>query len=185
MVRASQRLNRQRLRTVGEGDTNVFVPERVNASRVAAGKYGVTSVLTPFRETLAEPPRHGCLDRIGWENEDNTIPALSLQKLSSARNNVSLTTRSGHGQSEKARDGTQCHGRHQHRENCETWSEGQDMQGFGHGNCDRLEMKKSSSRMMLRFDDVQLADNMERERVLSMGQSETTCTVGATMWASC
>ena len=59
------------------------------------------------------------------------------------------------------------------------------MQGFDFGTCHRLEVKKSSSRMMLRFDDVQLADNMERERVLSMGQSETTCTVGATMWATC
>ena len=66
-------------------------------------------------------------------NEDKTSSESSLQKLRSARNNVSLTTRSGHGQSEKTRDGTWCHGRHQHRENCETWSEGQEMQGFGHG----------------------------------------------------
>ena len=72
-------------------------------------------------------------------NEDKTSSEPSLQKLSSARNNGSISMRSGHGQSEKTRDGTRCHGRHQHREKCETWGEGQEMQVFDYGNCDRLE----------------------------------------------
>ena len=39
--------------------------------------------------------------------------------------------------------------------------------------------------MTLRIDDVQLAVCIERERVPSMGETENTCRVRATVWATC
>ena len=55
VVKASQRLYQQRSRTVGDDDIKVDVQERVIAQQVAASEFGVTSVLTRFRGTLAEP----------------------------------------------------------------------------------------------------------------------------------
>ena len=93
VVKASQRLYQQRSRTVDDDDIKVDVQERVNAQQVAASEFGVTSVLTRLRGTLAEP-QHESLDRIGLRAR--TRPVQDPRCRSSAARETLVFRRSSH-----------------------------------------------------------------------------------------